>query len=134
MDAMTKFGFGLSFKHFTFLKKKDNQMKTIKFGFALDGGCPKTSMAVIEPLPRIGINNLVLYNVFQKSYNVTAFVAQLKKIVNGPHGKINVMLTLDSAPFSEMTDAKKYYFPVYRLLRTEALVQSSTDPELHPPI
>lgn len=88
-----------------------NKMKTINFGFALDGGCPKNSMAVIEPLPRIGINNLVLYNIFQKNYNVTSFVAQLKKIINGPHGKINVMLTLDSAPFSEMNDAKKYSLP-----------------------
>jgi len=80
--------------------------KTISFGYALDRACLKVAMAVIEPLPRIGINNIVIYNTFDKGYNVVTFVDQLNKIINGPHGKINVMITLDSAPFDELTEAK----------------------------
>jgi len=80
--------------------------KPISFGYALDRACLKVAMAVIEPLPRIGINNIVIYNIFDKGYNVITFVDQLSKIINGPHGKINVMITLDSAPFNELTEAK----------------------------
>ncbi len=80
--------------------------KNISFGFALDRACLKVAMAVIEPLPRIGINNIVIFNTFDKGYEVNTFVDQIGKIIHGPHGKINVMITLDSAPFSELTEAK----------------------------
>lgn len=87
-------------------------MKQIKWGFALTSGCLKTSTAWTEPLPKIGINHIVLYNVFDKNYEVSTFVEELSKLINSPHGKINVMITLDAAPFSEMTETKKLSLPV----------------------
>lgn len=89
-------------------------MKQITFGYALTSGCLKTSTAWTEPLPRpeIGVNHIVLYNVFDKNYEVSTFVNELSKLVNSPHGKINVMITLDAAPFSEMTEAKKLSLPL----------------------
>lgn len=86
-------------------------MKQITFGFSLSGGGLRNASAWTQALPRYGVHDIVLYNIFSKGYEVNDFVEQLRNLIQGQNGTINVMLTLDSAPYSEMTEAKRLSLP-----------------------
>jgi hypothetical protein len=87
-------------------------LKQITIGYALDS-LPANATGVTESLCKNhGVKNFVVYNTFSKGYEVNDFVNKVFNVVFVKGGPCNVMITLDSAPYSEMTEARRLSLPV----------------------
>lgn len=87
------------------------QTKTIKLGFSNDSQCMRVMQATVEASRKVGVDNILLHNIFSKNYDKTAFVAQIKKIIFNNNGITKVCLCVDAAPYSELTPEKILLIP-----------------------
>ncbi len=79
-------------------------MKKITLGYTQDLDSIRIVKGVLEPMCKLGANNLLLHNIFSKGYVLSDFIATLKKLIFNNSGvKANIRLSLGSAPFEELT-------------------------------
>lgn len=85
--------------------------KSIKLGFSNDSDCLKVMQGAIEASRKAGVNNILLHNVFSRTYDKALFVAQIKKIIFNNNGITNVSICLDAAPYYELSAEKMLLIP-----------------------
>lgn len=77
-------------------------MKQIIFGWALDSLKANASGVTQALAKNYGVKNFITYNTFNKGYTADGFANKLQSVVFCDGGPCNVMITLDSAPWSEI--------------------------------
>jgi hypothetical protein len=86
-------------------------MKHLSFRYSLDGGCLLNASGVTQSLPRYGVDGICLYNTIDKNFNPVTNAETIRNVAQGQNGTLNVMISIDSSLYEEMSGAKRLSLP-----------------------